>query len=241
MEVTVDLINDTDGCFEKIQNKTLRGFSIGWICNDCVFREEGTKFIREVISLDLVEISVVATPANPNTLFTLAKSLKKLFDKMGLEKKDSEEIIETAPEVTVETQEPEAQESETPEKKSEDTGEEVPPETVDTVEAPAVADATPEVVDPDKSDIVQADEIPAVVTGETTVDEVEALIEPMIADAVEKAVSHLIAQNVELKTALEALQVKITAVESDVCKIEVQPSRRSESKSVSRVLTYSML
>jgi HK97 family phage prohead protease len=107
LEVTCEITNNEENCFEKIQNKTLRGFSIGWICNSCVFRDDGTRTIREVTALDLIEISVVATPANPNTLFTLAKSLKKMFAELKEVEAETtddvvtdvvEEVIEETPE-----------------------------------------------------------------------------------------------------------------------------------------------
>jgi len=250
LEVTVKLVNNTDDCFEKIQNKTLRGFSIGWICNDCIFREEGTKFIREVTALDLVEISVVATPANPSTLFTLSKSLKKMFDKMAMEKKDVEsgEVIPVSDtpseETPVETPE-ETPESETPTEESKETDIETPevetPQTVETPEVETPEEIPTEDVPPDTSTIVKADEEPEVATEEATEEEVKALMESIVAEAVSKAVTPLIAQNMELKATLEQLQTQVKAVEDDICKIEVLPSRHSEKKSFKGVLTYSMV
>lgn len=46
--------------------------------------------IREIKDIDLVEISVVSTPANPQAVFTITKSLKKLFDGIESEEKDTE-------------------------------------------------------------------------------------------------------------------------------------------------------
>jgi hypothetical protein len=57
----------------------LRGFSIGFICKSWNIREEDNRCIREITELDLIEISVVSTPANPTSLFTMAKSLKNFF------------------------------------------------------------------------------------------------------------------------------------------------------------------
>jgi HK97 family phage prohead protease len=219
LEVTCEIVNDTEDCMAKIQNKTLRGFSIGWICNDCIFREEGTKYIREVSSLDLVEISVVATPANPSTLFTLAKSLKKMFDDMKVEKKDIG--ITPEPQAPVETPEVVPPESETPTEESKEVDVEVPPETVDTVETPAPAEVIPEDITPDTSEVVKADEDPIVTPDEVTDDEVKALMESIVTESLEKATAPLHAQILELKTALDCLQEKHTALESDILKIEV--------------------
>lgn len=79
LEIVAELSNDIDNTFHNIMEKNLRGFSIGFICKAANYREEGNRDIREITDLDLIEISVVSTPANPSSLFTLAKSLRLLF------------------------------------------------------------------------------------------------------------------------------------------------------------------
>lgn len=79
LEITAELSNDIENTFHNIAEKNLRGFSIGFICKAANYREDGNRDIREITELDLIEISVVSTPANPSSLFTLAKSLRLLF------------------------------------------------------------------------------------------------------------------------------------------------------------------
>lgn len=90
LEVTAVLTNDIENTFKNITDKNLRGFSIGFICKSWGYRDEGSKQIREIKELDLIEISVVSTPANPSSLFSLSKSIRYLMDEE--EKKQAEEI-----------------------------------------------------------------------------------------------------------------------------------------------------
>jgi len=126
LEITAELSNDIDNTFHNIAEKNLRGFSIGFICKAANYREDGNRDIREITELDLIEISVVSTPANPSSLFTLAKSLRLLFAEA--EQKEAEDIAaaEAAPEapapVAEETPAPET--PTTPEGKPEETPEE---------------------------------------------------------------------------------------------------------------------
>ncbi len=91
LEVTAILTNDIDNCFKNITDKNLRGFSIGFICKAWGYKDEGTKQIREITALDLIEISVVSTPANPTALFTLSKSIRLLMDKEEQKQAEDEE------------------------------------------------------------------------------------------------------------------------------------------------------
>lgn len=89
-----------------------RAFSIGYIpLESSLQHEDGTPFNAEVDSpwdrdmvrvikkLDLIEISIVSTPANGNALFSIAKSVKQYFNqlvtKSMLIKKDADEVVET--------------------------------------------------------------------------------------------------------------------------------------------------
>jgi HK97 family phage prohead protease len=88
LEVTAELNNDIDNTFHNIMEKNLRGFSIGYRCLAANYKEEGNREIREIMELDLVEISVVSTPANPGSLFTMAKSFKLALGEMELKKSE---------------------------------------------------------------------------------------------------------------------------------------------------------
>lgn len=91
LEVTAELNNDIENTFHNIMEKNLRGFSIGYRCLAANYKEEGNREIREITELDLVEISVVSTPANPGSLFTMAKSFKLALGEMELKKLEDEE------------------------------------------------------------------------------------------------------------------------------------------------------
>jgi HK97 family phage prohead protease len=73
--------HNDDGAQDKIESKTLRGFSIGWRLKQArieeVKNEDGeiVDFLWIIEELELLEISVVSVPANP---YTLMKSLEDL-------------------------------------------------------------------------------------------------------------------------------------------------------------------
>jgi HK97 family phage prohead protease len=137
----------------KILDGRMRALSIGYIALDSALEhEDGTPFnaekdsywdatlVRVIKKLDLVEISIVSTPANGNALFSIAKSVKKFFNDLALksmsmqtkdvpsnevnadEAKPAEEVKPEA-KPTEEQAAPEAK-AETEEQKSEETKEE---------------------------------------------------------------------------------------------------------------------
>jgi len=120
---------------DEINAGLFRTLSIGYMANRTELQhEDGTAFdpakddpwdnslVRVIKELDLVEISIVATPANGNALFTLAKSLKSLTRQLalksfGLEAKDEGNHDEGDPEGEKEPETPtteESSETETP-------------------------------------------------------------------------------------------------------------------------------
>jgi HK97 family phage prohead protease len=82
LEVVVELSNNIENTFNLITEKVLKGFSIWFIPKKWEYKKVGDVEIREITELDLIEISVVSTPANPNSLFTLSKSIKSFFDNL---------------------------------------------------------------------------------------------------------------------------------------------------------------
>ena len=81
----------------KILDGRMRAFSIGYIALESTLQhEDGSPFnaekdsvwdpalVRVIKKLDLVEISIVSTPANGNALFTIAKSVKHFFNQLAL-------------------------------------------------------------------------------------------------------------------------------------------------------------
>lgn len=96
LEVIVELSNNIDNVFENIQTWILKGFSIWYIPTKWEFIEEEGKEIRKITWLDLIEISVVSTPANKESLFTMSKSIKSFFNNLqnnNMEQEIKEEII----------------------------------------------------------------------------------------------------------------------------------------------------
>ena len=66
LQITAELSNDVENTFHNITQGNIRGFSIGFLVKQCTYTEsEKGKQIRTITNLDLVEISVVSTPANP--------------------------------------------------------------------------------------------------------------------------------------------------------------------------------
>ncbi len=137
----------------KILDGRMRAFSIGYLALESALQhEDGSPFnaekdsiwdpdmVRVIKKLDLVEVSIVSTPANGNALFSIAKSVKKFFNDLALksmsmqtkdvpsnevnadEAKPAEEVKPEA-KPTEEQAAPEAK-AETEEQKSEETKEE---------------------------------------------------------------------------------------------------------------------
>lgn len=95
LEVVGDVMYDIDDCMKKIEDGVLGAFSIGFITQAYQYEDEqghilyksdeglmagyewddlySEKVTRIITKLDLVEISVVSTPANPYALFQVAK------------------------------------------------------------------------------------------------------------------------------------------------------------------------
>lgn len=246
LEVTGDVMYDIDECMKKIEDGVLGAFSIGFICKAYQYEDaqghiiytsmDGMSagyswddlwtdgIIRVITEVDLVEISVVATPANPYALFQTAKdffieetkTLKSLARK-GAPNEHTEETKSTEGGETPESTEPTT--TPTP------TGEEAPAgETPAPVEGQA----------PEGGE-APAGESPAEKPEDTpksvTLEEVKALVD----EAVEKAISEFSKtveaqvkavsdENVELKKQNEKLEETLTQVETDIKNIEIPRS-----------------
>lgn len=109
--LTIEAVIKDAEMAEQVKAGLFKAFSIGYIPLKTEIRNkdneplgEGDSMwdynnIRVIKQLDLVEISVVSTPANPGALFTLAKSLKEFTNKLAfkafdLEAKDTDGIPE---------------------------------------------------------------------------------------------------------------------------------------------------
>lgn len=187
LKVAGDVKYDIDGVKEKIRNGDLGAFSIGFIVEAYEVRDKNGNLVathegvcpgfdyddmwqdgnlRVITKLDLIEVSVVTTPANPNALFTLSQSVKSFFAEEkksayaliakgdGCEPTDAPEApaAEPAPAAPEgkEGEPPEAPAEQEPETEKEAPGGENPP----TPETPEDVPA------PDKSEPVEAGEKP---------------------------------------------------------------------------------
>jgi len=269
LEVVGEVMYDTDGCMQKIADGVLWAFSIGFFTKAYQYEDslghviykndEGLMpgyswddvysqdTIRVITELDLVEISVVATPANPYALFQVAKAffaeetkrLKSLNRKWapneygeGENEEHKEtpegEVIEnagTAPEVI----------NPTP------TGEEVPAgETPAPVEgqAPEGWEDTPG---------ESPEEKPEDTPKSVTLEDVKAIIDTAIENAVkslseafEAKMQKITDDNTSLVSKVSELQEKSTAMDKEIRSIEVGPG---VTKSISQgiVITDEMV
>lgn len=123
LEVVGNVLYNENDCMKKIEDGVLGAFSIGYIPKKWEIHNEDGKLVatergyepgcswedvwygnttRTIKELDLIEISVVSTPANPHAVFSLEKSIKSFFDEEAkkwkdlLESKEKKETPETA-------------------------------------------------------------------------------------------------------------------------------------------------
>jgi HK97 family phage prohead protease len=216
LEVTAEISNDIENTFQLIQDKILRGFSIGFIAKSWNMTETNGREIREITDVDLIEISVVSTPANPGSLFTLAKSVREFFLTKDKEAKDVEIIDETPSEVTeeiIESIEPEAEVVE--EIVEEAKTAEVEPEAV--TEAEPIIEPTPETEEEAKE--IQTDNLETAVETTDTPEKVEEgaevieAIEPEAVPEVNAEVEALKAEVAELKEDIATKAEKMASME----------------------------
>jgi HK97 family phage prohead protease len=212
LEIVAEIRNDIDGVMERIENKTLRGFSIGWRCLSCEYKEEESKMIRIVTELDLAEISVVSVPANPKTLFTLAKSLQAMFAEME----------------TKEAEEAQAMEEELEDESGET--EETPKEDEIVGETPTESEQSEEVQTEETSEVVEADqETPQEEAPDE--DEVKSLISTYVDQAIEAKLSPLLEKNAQLEAKLAELETKNAQLDDEIRQIEV-PTKKVLQKTL---------
>jgi HK97 family phage prohead protease len=176
---------------QEVKDGLWRALSIGYIPTESKLEhEDGTPFdpekdsiwdsnlVRKITKLDLIEISIVSTPANGNALFTLAKSAKLYFNElvtksfMNIKNNEepgmgSEPVVEEAS-VSDETEEKNKPEEEEKEIEAETKSEEEVPEekTAEVPEDEANAPAGDEATTPPGEESENAGENPAPATEE---------------------------------------------------------------------------
>ena len=97
LNVTVKLVRNTDNVFENIRDWITKWFSIWFIPLNRVYETKDWRplqsltsdeldelnyddIIRKITEIDMVELSVVNTPANADALFTMARAVKLFFE-----------------------------------------------------------------------------------------------------------------------------------------------------------------
>jgi HK97 family phage prohead protease len=277
LQVRGEVMYDIDNCMQKILDGVLGAFSIGFITlayqyedeqGHVIYRsDEGLQagyewddlyrddVIRIITKVDLVEVSIVSTPANPYALFQVAKDFfveeTKALKAFAMQKKGApnEEETKVENEEKVETTEvkeaEEVKEEETPNETPNTTTEEVisgeTPEIVEEVTPPI--DTT---VEEGKSEDVEAVENPT----ETPINGIsEEKAKDLIAEAVNLAtkelsksfefkLSEIAKENSELKSALSDQEKKYTKLEKEVLNIEIaKPSSFNQKSTTVRQLT----
>ena len=234
LEVEAEISNDVDNCMKLITDKILRGFSIGFMVKKWEYQtnttEETMQEIRVITELDLVEISVVSTPANPGSIFTLSKSIREFF----LTKDADASVVK---EEIIESVQPEASGVITPVPKTE--VETVSAVTEPVTETPA-QEAQPTETQPQTTETSGATpETPAVVVVEEapkaeTPSEVEILTSEVNAlktklEELAKLNEALVSENAKLKTdngekdkAISELSTKTISLEEKMSKVGVR-------------------
>ncbi len=219
LEVTAEISNDIENTFQLIQDKILRGFSIGFIAKSWNMTETNGREIREITDVDLIEISVVSTPANPGSLFTLAKSVREFFLTKDKEAKNVEIIDETPNEIAeeiIESVSPEAEGfelntenaqeviQEVIEKLTEEKTAEVEPEVA--VEPEPIIEPTPETEEEAKE--IKADNLETAGESPDAPEKVEE--EAEVIEAIPEAVLP------EVNAEVEALKAEVAELKEDI-------------------------
>jgi HK97 family phage prohead protease len=203
--VRAEITEDVDGSFSAIKNRVLRGFSVGFMPVSYEFRMVGEREILVLTKIDMKEISIVSVPANPNTIFNVARSMQEIGDDIRAvraEETQDAPAAPVAPEVAPETTQPVAE----PVQPTENPGE---------IPVPAQA----EVVEPAKDEGVKAPETPAAPAPDAAdpVKDPEPTIDPAVqaaesakaeAEAKEAAAK---AESAQLSQELEAARAALAA------------------------------
>lgn len=97
IEVVMELNNDIKGVFDNVRKGNLRALSIGFNLKSWRIDRIEEREIMVITGLELLEISVVTIPANPQAYFTLEKSLKAMRDTIKSQPTNDDEIVGETP------------------------------------------------------------------------------------------------------------------------------------------------
>lgn len=156
--VKAEVIRDVDDCKNLIRNGMMGTLSIGFICRAWEERKIGegdnVRIVRVITDLDLLEISVVDIPANPNAIFTMGKSISAFFKAVQeAEKAEDTQGAPSAPEAPKEEPKQEGDEAGNAGGNPAPSPEVAAPEAVgDGVEAPKADASAPAVEEPAQAD-----------------------------------------------------------------------------------------
>jgi len=231
LAVVGDVMYDEDECMKKIKDGILWAFSIGYIPKkyeirnadgDLIATEAGYEagydwedvwygegIVRTIKELDLIEISVVSTPANPHAVFSMQKSIKSFFAQEAKEWKTRVIAeIKTIEEETPADVEADAGEVDNPEFTD-------APPVVDATDGEEIADVSQEALKVEVGETAgESPEVPEVVeeapASETPSETVAEIVDTPETPE-EKSVSFE-------KKALDDMQLKIASLESKLAK-----------------------
>lgn len=91
LKVKWTITNDIDNIKQNVKDWVIKGFSIWFIVKAWKFDTKDWQEVRVITDLELLEISAVAVPANP---FTLFQAVKKYFTTINEKDMSKENIIE---------------------------------------------------------------------------------------------------------------------------------------------------
>ncbi len=94
LKVKWTISNDLENVKDNVRNWILKGFSIWFIVKAWSFKEVDWIEVREITDVELLEISVVAVPANPFTLFQAVKKYFNTLNEKDMKKDANGNIIE---------------------------------------------------------------------------------------------------------------------------------------------------
>lgn len=256
LRIKAEISQDTDGIMKAIKDGVVKWFSMGFYALEWSYQtKQGVPLsalseteidslsyddiVRKITKIELLEISVVSLPANPNTLFTLTRALKQFFD--GYEKrfavKHIREVVENETEVLGEetTDEPAEKEVANDNDNDNTIESEAEPETAgDAVIADAIADeviteeqaeAEAETIDWE-SETIQGDGAEA--TGENPEPQTDGDDPASTVENTEQTAEELKAKVIELEALVEAKEVVANEAMEAVDKMQALLTRKTD-------------
>jgi HK97 family phage prohead protease len=213
--VRAEITEDVDGVFSAVKNRVLRGFSVGFMPVSWEFRAVADREVLVLTKIEMKEISVVSVPANPNTLFSVARSMQEIGDELRACRAEDTQDAPVAP-VAAEVV-PEVKPVAEPVQPAENAGE---------TPAAAQADADGKA----KEEVVKPDETPAAIVPDAAqpVEHQEEAKDPAI-EAAEAAKAEAEAKVTEAETKASQLSKELEAARAALAS-EQEASKAHQSK-----------